>query len=102
MFRSGGGSRRALIWRGYGRRHGWRRQKGTNGSGQERIQIAIWNTKERVTVAVNTIRADPNAPLYYALGSEHYHLIISKLGGHGGQLCIYIDMFCHKYCHQLC
>ena len=35
---------------------------------------------------VNTIGTEPNAPLTYALGSEHHHPIMSKLGGHGGRL----------------
>ena len=45
-----------------------------------------FNTKARYTVAVITIVTEPNAPLTYAPGSEHHHLIMSKLGGHGGRL----------------
>ena len=33
-----------------------------------------------------TIWTDPNAPLDYALGTEHYHPIMSTLEGHGDRL----------------
>ena len=37
-------------------------------------------------MAVNTIGAEPNDPLSYALGLEHYLQNMSKLGGHGVRL----------------
>ena len=42
---------------------------------------------------VNTIEKEPNAPIVYALGSEHHHLTMSMIGRHGGQLDIERDTY---------
>ena len=41
---------------------------------------------------INTIGTEPNDPLSYAPGSEHQHLNMSMVGGHGGQLDREIDI----------
>ena len=86
MFLSGSGSRITLVWMGYERRSGWKRQKGTGGSSRDRSRMERLKTKARDTVAVNNIGTEPNDPLAYAPGSEHHRPTMSNLGGHGGQL----------------
>ena len=44
------------------------------------------NKVKNDTVAFNTIETEPITPLDYAPGSEHHHLTMSMLGGHGCRL----------------
>ena len=56
------------------------------------------NNKARDTVVVNNIVTGPNSPLASAPGSEHHCPTMSKLGGHGGQLEIEIDIHYQTIC----
>ena len=58
---------------------------GGGGDGQDRDnngRLLKWED----TVANITLGKEHNAPLAYALGLEHHHMIMSTLGYHGSQL----------------
>ena len=64
-----------------GEREGW--GGGGNGDDLWHVDGAMWN--------LIIIGPEPNAPLASDPGTEHHLPIISKIGGHWGQLEIEID-----------
>ena len=59
---------------------GKRRQRCVGGRGDSNLVVTI----DRFIVTNLSLGTEPNDPLAYVLGLELHHLIMTKLGGHGG------------------
>ena len=60
--------------------------EGRDGRDRDGDRLSQWEDN----AAKVFLGTEPNAPLYYAMGLEHYQPIMSTLGDPGGQLYIYI------------